>query len=560
LAFVLNGVGPVEFELFTAASPLNPANVTLDSRLDEIAGRMQTAMVTLTAPGAVTVAHTAGDDFILATSTVVGERSAIHVVNASRENGAETLRLGTANGGIEIDAAASVRPARTGTIAAVTAAALGALGLNGAIHIDVMHGNDANPLNGATPILLNLWGTGTGTPPVPQPTTGAALIAAFRGALARSPHRLLQGATASLVQGALRLLPGSQDPNNWLDVNDAGADTTATTLGLTAANVANLARYAPGSGVVRFAQSNVGLGSNGTPPLPAAHLGVEVNKTGIYALEDVDLFNLLCIPGVSDPAVLPAAIAYCERRRAFYIIDLPGHVDSLAEAQAWLATDGTMYRNRNAAAYFPRLHERDPLASGVVRPFPASGAIAGLYARTDAQRGVWKAPAGTEALIVGASGVAALLTDRENGVLNTEGLNCLRSFPVYGTVCWGARTMRGADQMADEYKYVPVRRLALFLEESLYRGTQWVVFEPNDEPLWAQIRLNIGAFMQNLFRQGAFQGRTPREAYLVKCDRETTTQNDINLGVVNILVGFAPLKPAEFVIIRIQQLAGQIQT
>ncbi len=125
---------------------------------------------------------------------------------------------------------------------------------------------------------------------------------------------------------------------------------------------------------------------------------------------------------------------------------------------------------------------------------------------------------------------------------------------------WGSRTLRGADQLADEWKYMPVRRTALFLEESLYRGTQWVVFEPNDEPLWAQIRLNLGAFMQSLFRQGAFQGKTPKEAYLVKCDSETTTQDDINRGVVNILVGFAPLKPAEFVIIKIQQLAGQIDT
>ena len=125
---------------------------------------------------------------------------------------------------------------------------------------------------------------------------------------------------------------------------------------------------------------------------------------------------------------------------------------------------------------------------------------------------------------------------------------------------WGARTLAGANALASEWKYAPVRRLALFLEESLYRGSQWVVFEPNDEPLWAQIRLNVGAFMQNLFRQGAFQGTTPRDAYLVKCDRETTTQNDINNGIVNIVVGFAPLKPAEFVIIKIQQLAGQIQT
>jgi phage tail sheath protein FI len=136
-------------------------------------------------------------------------------------------------------------------------------------------------------------------------------------------------------------------------------------------------------------------------------------------------------------------------------------------------------------------------------------------------------------------------------------VNCVRIFPVYGAISWGARTLRGADEMADEWKYIPVRRLALYIEESLYRGTKWVVFEPNDEPLWAQIRLNIGAFMHSLFRQGAFQGSSPAEAYLVKCDKETTTQDDINRGIVNILVGFAPLKPTEFVILKIQQLAGQ---
>jgi phage tail sheath protein FI len=172
---------------------------------------------------------------------------------------------------------------------------------------------------------------------------------------------------------------------------------------------------------------------------------------------------------------------------------------------------------------------------------------------------VWKAPAGLDAGLNGIQGLSVSLTDAENGQLNPLGINCLRTFPAAGSVVWGSRTLRGADQLADEYKYVPVRRLALFIEESLYRGTKWVVFEPNDEPLWAQIRLNVGAFMQNLFRQGAFQGQTPREAYFVRCDKTTTTQNDINQGVVNILVGFAPLKPAEFVIISLQQMAGQIQ-
>ena len=136
-------------------------------------------------------------------------------------------------------------------------------------------------------------------------------------------------------------------------------------------------------------------------------------------------------------------------------------------------------------------------------------------------------------------------------------VNCLRAFPTIGRVVWGARTWAGADALASQWKYIPVRRLALYIEETLYRGTQWVVFEPNDTPLWAQIRLNIGAFMHGLFRQGAFQGSRPQDAYLVKCDSETTTQADIDAGVVNIIVGFAPLKPAEFVIIKLQQLAGQ---
>ena len=152
------------------------------------------------------------------------------------------------------------------------------------------------------------------------------------------------------------------------------------------------------------------------------------------------------------------------------------------------------------------------------------------------------------------------LTDAENGELNQLGINCLRAFPVVGQVVWGSRTLRGADQLADENKYIPVRRTTLFLEESLRRGLQWAVFEPNDESLWSAIRLNVGAFMQTLFRQGAFQGASARDAYFVKCDSETTTQSDIDLGIVNVIVGFAPLKPAEFVVISIQQLAGQAAT
>jgi phage tail sheath protein FI len=302
----------------------------------------------------------------------------------------------------------------------------------------------------------------------------------------------------------------------------------------------------------------------------ADYEGSQSDKTGIFALEKADLFNLLCIPpdtrgGDIPPPVYQAAMQFCAEHRAMLIVDSPSAWSANKETAASTAVSGlgalglSGTAARNAALYFPRVIEADPLREGQTDTFVSCGLIAGVMTRTDTQRGVWKAPAGLDAAINGIQGLDVNLTDAENGMLNPLGVNCLRAFPVNGRVVWGARTLRGADQLADEYKYVPVRRLALYIEESLYRGTQWVVFEPNDEPLWAQIRLNVGAFMQNLFRQGAFQGKTPREAYLVKCDSETTTQNDINLGIVNILVGFAPLKPAEFVIIKIQQLAGQIE-
>jgi phage tail sheath protein FI len=209
--------------------------------------------------------------------------------------------------------------------------------------------------------------------------------------------------------------------------------------------------------------------------------------------------------------------------------------------------------------YFLRVRMADVVLGGAAEDFPPCGAVAGVIARTDDMGGVWKAPAGKDATIIGAQDLTVKLTDGENGPLNALGVNCLRVFPLIGPVVWGARTLDGADMLASEWKYVPVRRLALFLEESLHRGTKWVVFEPNDAPLWAQIRLIVGTFMHNLFRQGAFQGATPREAYFVKCDEETTTQTDVDNGFVNIVIGFAPLKPAEFVIIKIQQLAGQIE-
>jgi phage tail sheath protein FI len=303
-----------------------------------------------------------------------------------------------------------------------------------------------------------------------------------------------------------------------------------------------------------------------TEAVDSAAAGSTEFKAGVALLEKIDLFNLLCIlPDARDgdvpDDVYQDALGLCARRRAFLIVDSKSAWNSISSAQTGVAAMNlTGDAARNGAVFFPRIKQADPMLDGQIESFPASGMIAGVMARTDASRGVWKAPAGTDAALLGVAGLQLNTTDAENGLLNPLGINCLRTLPVFGTVVWGARTLRGADAAADEYKYIPVRRTALFIEESLYRGLKWVVFEPNDEPLWAQIRLNVGAFMHNMFRQGAFQGKTPREAYLVKCDSETTTQNDINLGIVNILVGFAPLKPAEFVIIKLQQLAGQIQT
>jgi phage tail sheath protein FI len=325
-----------------------------------------------------------------------------------------------------------------------------------------------------------------------------------------------------------------------------------------------------GSGSPPLASPPVGQAfgrSDGGALAITEYRGDEDRREGMFALNDADLFNLLCIPPPTRGGDTPAALwreaaAYCRDRRAILLVDPQvdwGARPETAVSNTLSALSGLPAGEdaRNAALYFPLVQTPDPLRQDQLDFFAPCGMVAGIIARTDSQRGVFKAPAGIDATLNGSSGLQVNLTDPQNGDLNQRAVNCLRTFPIFNNVVWGSRTLRGADQAADEYKYLPVRRLALFIEESLFRGTQWVVFEPNDEPLWSQIRLNVGAFMQDLFLKGAFQGRTPREAYLVKVDKETTTQIDIDRGIVNILVGFAPLKPAEFVIIQIQQLAGQ---
>lgn len=288
--------------------------------------------------------------------------------------------------------------------------------------------------------------------------------------------------------------------------------------------------------------------------------GKEEAKEGLYALEKADIFNLLCIPPYLasdnvDRSVLAAATLYCEKRRAMLIIDPPKSWTSKDAAKSGLSTDISV-KSSYAAIYFPRFIELDQLNGS--QELAPCGAVAGVIARTDAERGVWKAPAGEEANLVGVSQLSLSLKDAETYELNSLGINCLRTFPNQGHLVWGARTLEGDDQDASsERKYIPVRRLALFIEESIKRGTEWARFEPNGEPLWAELRASVGEFMHNLFLQGAFQGIKPQEAYFVKCDSQTTTRNDIDSGVLNILVGFAPLKPAEFVVLRIQQILAK---
>jgi len=386
----------------------------------------------------------------------------------------------------------------------------------------------------------------------------AALQAAIRDSNSGSAFQaVMVTTTGALTTGAfLHIKAGPEQPSATVTLNGS----LAVALGLAGDAQENVGQYRLGTNVLGK-QKDAVTGQDGSPP------GATELLAALVQFDRVDLINLLCIPDTDrlpdDQAavVATAATQYAGKRRAFYLLDPPNAStarDEVSEIEAWLDGNGTL-RDKNVAVYFPRVVIPDPLNDFRPRALPASGTIAGLYARIDAERGVWKAPAGLEATLRGVQQLEATLTDAENGILNPVAINALRSFRSAGNVCWGARTLVGSDQLASEWKYVPVRRLALFLEESLYRGTQFAVFEPNDEPLYAQIRLNLGAFMQTLFLQGAFQGRTPREAYLVKCDRETTTQSDVDRGILNIVVGFAPLKPAEFVIIKIRQLVGEAQ-
>ena len=278
----------------------------------------------------------------------------------------------------------------------------------------------------------------------------------------------------------------------------------------------------------------------------------------LQQLREIDQFNLLCVPDTLALSEIDASIVFddaarlCEELHAFYVMELPGETtqDSLFSWNLKLPA------SHNAAVYYPQGRMTVPV-DGSKRPKSISGAIAGLYARTDATRGVWKAPAGTDAYLAGVADLMDQLNEMENGWLNREGINALRIFPHLGLVVWGARTRRGADELADEFKYVPERRLALFIEESVRRGTQWATFEPNDETLWAKLRVDVAAFLHALWKQGAFQGQSSDEAYFVRCDASTTTPMDVEAGIFNLVFGWAPTRRGEFNVITLQVHNGQ---
>ena len=473
-------------------------------------------------------------------------------------------------------AGATTRPASTGTISGhltLSQSALDTLGST-AKKIKVTIGSLPT-----ADVSLPAWSKGE----VTNLKQLAARIQQAIRTVSDTPPASFAGTVVEAIGDRLRIRSGSSadswEPTEIVVIADDGDTTASATLKLTDANLANVQQYklglAAGGDIGALMRSTEGFDGNkpGAADIIGSR-GVEPH-TGIYALDYTDLFNILCIPCAAKldddtqvVAVVSDALKYCGDRRAFMIIDLPDKQNDTQKVKDWLDAHGS-FRNKNAALYFPR--PQNPRPDERVQPALGrrqrhdGGDLRPDRLRTRRLEGAGRDRGGA------ARSERVRLCSRSGG--HAEGAKAQRRrerhaqpachqlsahVPDLRRVAWGARTLVGADQIGSEWKYIPVRRLALMLEESLFRGTKWVVFEPNDEPLWANIRLNVGAYMMSLFRQGAFQGTNPKDAFFVKCDAETTTQDDRNKGIVNILVGFAPLKPAEFVVISIQQIAGDL--
>jgi Bacteriophage tail sheath protein len=545
----------------------------------------QLAATLVPAPAPVVVTFEAGPGTstllkIASGSTAVSANRDVRIISSTdaSDDLASAAMLGEGNGGTEVGAYAASRPAPTGiTYKALDFTPTGA--------VNTFAGLLQTDLTRIVLDELDPAGNHVPTPALPLPpkinlalaTTGVATAAmwndasginSFRGVaeklgLIRDAINNYQAGNASkffwkaeLWGSRLAILPTGGGDNDLVAPASFSTSATDLTTPTSRFNV-NVRYYSVGPNATAGSQALGTAGFDGTEPGAAEY-------DAAYSIVDskVDLFNLLVIPPDNGAAATPLeqlwpnASVFCAKRRAFLIMDCPDAWDTPQKASTGVDAVRVGLVKDYSAIYFPRLNTTE---NGLTVTVGGAGALAGLYARIDGSRGVWKAPAGTDSDLRGVSGVDLRMSDAENGQINPVGVNALRIFPD-GVVSWGARTMAGSDVFASEYKYIPIRRLALFIEESLYRGLKWVVFEPNDVALWTQIRLNAGSFMHDLFRKGAFQGTTPTEAYFVKVDAETTTQNDRNLGIVNVWVGFAPLKPAEFVILYLQQIAGQLET
>jgi phage tail sheath protein FI len=491
--------------------------------------------------------------------TVSSTNGDVLIQPGASDDVAVPLMLGTAQGGVEVSRYADARPAATGLVFNIKQLAAFA-GLNQTAF-------DTITLDGSKTVPLgNLLKTAGANAKMYQdanatsPTKGHDGVREKWNIIAKAVNDARQTNPASMpyvarVWGSrLALLPAEGPDRQVGSIATSGGDG----IDIGGDFFKNVRYYSLGAGAAVGFQAGGHAGSNGQAPGVA-----EYQATDSPVSQEVDLFNLMVLPtdeGIKGQDLVTLwgwASGFCHRRRAVLLMDAPQtwkKADDAVDPAKGVASLRTGLVKDYSALFFPWVTVRE---NGVNRDVGPSGAIAGLIARIDsaAGGGVWKAPAGTDADIRGIVGLSINLSNEQNGLLNPHAVNTLRRFPV-GIVNWGARTMDGDDLFSSQWKYLNIRRLALYIEESLYRGTQWAVFQGNDEPLWAQLRLNVTTFMQALFRQGAFQGISPGQAYFVKCDSETTTENDRNLGRVNIVVGFAPLKPAEFVVIQIQQMAG----
>jgi uncharacterized protein len=417
-------------------------------------------------------------------------------------------------------------------------------------------------------LMININGDGPQLITLAEPLQNSGQIIAAIEAAVKNTIQPLRASTdpaafsnfsVAFANNLYTLTSGAAGKRSSVEVSDAPTNSAAALLKLgkgrggaeqTGAAVlrpANGSNIFVGDATVGGSVVAVNAGSDGDTPQEVDY------QKGFDLLDHIRDVNLIAVPGIGSPSMVDFGGNFCRQRGdCFFIGDVGVTDDTKEDAQAFVAA--LTVRGSYAALYYPWMRAADPTGQSVEPiALPPSGYMAGLYARIDARRGVWKAPAGTEANVGGAVGLTQQTSDAEQDTLNPLGLNVVRSFPAAGIVVWGARTL-SSDA---EWKYVPVRRTAIFLERSIYNGIQWAVFEPNDEDLWASLRLNINSFMMLQFQNGAFQGKSAGDAFFVRCDNKTTTQADIDAGIVNILVGFAPLKPAEFVVLSLSQKTAQ---